>query len=140
MLPAEVQQLPVGAFHGLVGAVVVNAGHFACRQDLDVLGFLCFLDGQECHGGLCVSSVQNIFVRYNDTGLEENRELILQRLGKTLLRGDADFPEGLRSVNRGEEDAALRHVFYGHLLIAIAKFFYVLHLFTSMRQPVLNQL
>ena len=119
---------------------MVNARHLACRQDFDVLCFLCFLDGQECHGGLGVSSVQNIFVRDNDTGLEENRELILQRLRKTLLRGDADFPEGLRSVHRGEEDTALGDVLYGHLLIALAEFFYVLHLFAAMRQPVLNQL
>ena len=140
VLPAEVQQLPVGAFHGLVGAVVVNAGHLACRQDFDVLRFLCFLDGQECNRGFRVSSVQNIFVRDNDAGLEENRELILQRLGKTLLRGDADFPEGLWSLHRGEEDTALGDVLYGHLLIALAKFFYVLHLFTAMRQPMLDQL
>lgn len=140
VLPAEVQQLPIGALHGLVGAVVVNARHLACRQNFDVLRFLCFLDGQECHGGLGVSSVQNIFVRDNDTGLEEDWELILQCLRKTLLRGDADFPEGLRSVHRGEEDTALGDVLYGHLLIALAEFFYVLHLFAAMRQPVLNQL
>ena len=86
---------------------MVDAGPPPGRQPEDVLGPVGPLDGQKGEGRLGAAAGPHPLDGHHHPALKKDRQPLVEGIGKALLGGDADLPQGIGGLHRAAEQVLL---------------------------------